>query len=191
MSEGRRYRAAVAALDALYAELPTVACRGLCGVACGPIPLAELEARRLQVTTHRKPRTIALTPHVDASGNTRREQCVYLSAGDRCTAYAVRPLLCRAFGVVKRMSCMHGCIPDRWLSDVDLLAIAQAVERVGGRLLVTEPAGVARHPAGGFLELGADAGARRPVDVIEADAERTRGLRALHGGRIIAAVSKL
>ena len=170
-SDNRKYRAAVAALDALYAELPTVACRGLCGVTCGAVPLTDVEARRLQVTTHRKPRTILLaTPVVDVNGDTRHERCVYLSAEDRCTAYP------------------RGCIPDRWLADRAFVRLAQAIERVGGdRLLVTTPAGLAVHPSGSFQSmLGADAG--RPDALVDADAERTRSLRALHGGRIIGVV---
>ncbi len=186
----RRLAAAVAELERLYATLPTIQCKGLCGAACGPIPLTDVEARRLQVVSHRKPRTLLLlAPVVDAHGDTRRERCVYVTPADRCSVYAARPLVCRAFGLVKRMSCPRGCLPDRWLSDVDFLELAQAVERIGGgRMLVTSPGGLELHPAGGFL--GIDAGASPRSDTeIEADAERTRSLRALHGGRIIAAVS--
>lgn len=188
-SDGRKYHEAVAALDALYAQLPTIECKGGCAVACGPIPLTDVEARRLQLATHRKPKTIMLTPAVvDASGDTRHERCIYLTDQDRCSAYAVRPLVCRAFGLVKRMSCMRGCLPDRWLTDREFLQLAQAVEAVGGgRLLMTHPDGLTRHPAGGFL--GVDVHGGRGDDQVNADAERTRGLRALHGGRIIAAVS--
>jgi hypothetical protein len=186
MSEGRKYRQAVAALDALYAELPTIECHGGCAAACGPIPLTELEARRLQVTTHRKPRTLVLMPTVDGRGDTRRERCIYLSAADRCTAYAVRPLLCRAYGALKAMSCPRGCLPSAWLTPRAFVRLALAIEQVGGgRLLVTTPDGLALNPGGGFASL-LDPG--RSETAIEADAERTRSLRALHGGRILAVV---
>jgi Fe-S-cluster containining protein len=184
MSDGRKYRQAIAALDALYATLPTIACTGRCAIACGPIILTPLEARRLQVTTHRKPRTLPVTA-VDVAGNTLRQRCVYLHE-DRCTAYAVRPLICRAWGVVKQLSCMHGCVPDRWLTEVELVAVAQAIERVGGLLVQTDVDGLTRSPVDTWFGLAP----QRSLDAIAVDAERTRSLRALHGGRIVAVVDR-
>jgi Fe-S-cluster containining protein len=185
VSEGRKYRQAVAMLDAIYAELPTIACTGQCAIACGPIVLTDLEARRLQVVTHRKPRTIPVSA-VDAAGNTMRERCVYLTATDRCSAYAVRPLICRAWGLTKMLSCMHGCVPDRWLSSLELARIGQAVERIGGgRVLRTIPEGLGHD---GGEKTWAMLEPRRSEAAIDRDAERTRALRALHGGRIISAV---
>jgi hypothetical protein len=177
-------RQAVAALEALYARLPTVACRGECSVACGPIPLTVLEARRLQVTTHRKPRTIDLTV-INAAGVTApREQCVYLTDTGRCSAYAVRPLLCRAWGVLQALSCIRGCVPERWISPIEFVVIAQAVERLGGPVVRTSPVGLTRTPDDTFLDLRP----QRETTAIDDDAERTRSLRALHGGRILAVV---
>jgi Fe-S-cluster containining protein len=178
-------RQAVAALDALYATLPTIACKGLCAIACGPIVLTDIEARRLQVTTHTKPRTIPVTA-IDADGNTLRERCVYLTPANRCRAYAVRPLICRAWGLVKMLSCMHGCVPDRWISTVDLAALGQAVERIGGgRVLRTIPEGLGLDTD---AKTWGDLAPRRSAAAIARDEDRTRGLRALHGGRIISAV---
>jgi hypothetical protein len=180
-------RAACAALDALYARLPVVACRGECGVACGPIPLTDLEARRLQAATHRKPRTIALTVVNAAGVASPREQCVYLTEAGRCAAYAARPLICRAWGVVQALSCIRGCVPAAWLSPIDFVAIAQAVEILGGgRLLRTSAEGLTHNPDDTFRNLAPAPGRTR--EAIEADAERTRTLRALHGGRILAVV---
>jgi Fe-S-cluster containining protein len=168
----RAERVVAAQLDALYAELPTIACQGRCAVSCkGGIPLTDHEAKRLQMATHRKPRT-------DADG-----RCVYLNAAERCDAYAVRPLMCRAWGLVASLSCMHGCVPDRWLPAVEFLRIAQAIERLGGgRLIQTVPEGLA---------LYGDSFARLMVTTspagVAAQEERVRHLRALHGGRILAA----
>jgi Fe-S-cluster containining protein len=179
MKPARKYDAAWAALDAIYAALPRVACQGRCAITCGPIPLTDLEARRLHTTTHTKPRTIPVD-EVDAQGNTRRQRCVYLTPRDRCGAYGVRPLICRVFGVLKSLSCMHGCVPDRWLTDEEFLRIAQAVERV----IVTTPEGLVIAEGEAF---GGIVPTRDPAAVAE-NAERTRSLRALHGGRIMAAV---
>ena len=183
MADGRKYHQAVAALEVLYARLPTVACRGDCAEACGPVPLTVLEARRLQVTTHRKPRTIPLD-YVDERGNTRTQRCIYLTDTNRCSAYAVRPLICRAWGVLKGLSCTRGCLPERWLSAIEFVDIAQAIERLGGSIVRTSPDGLTRTPDDTFLDLRP----QRDTAAIEADAERTRSLRALHGGRILAVV---
>jgi uncharacterized protein len=179
-------RARFAQLDALYAELPTVACQGLCAIGCGAIPLTDLEARRLQLATHVKPRTV---PGIVTDGGAPRpaERCIYLRQ-DCCTVYAARPLICRVWGVVQMLSCPRGCLPDRWLSDLEFVRIAQAVERLGGgRVLRTGADGLSHIPGESFCALRPAPG--RTAAAIEADAERTRGLRALHGGRILSAVT--
>jgi hypothetical protein len=181
---GRRLAAGFAQLDAIYAELPTIACKGLCSIACGAIVLSDLEARRLQLTTHTAPRTTAdgrciyLRPTDGADGKTR----------GRCTAYAVRPLICRVWGLVQLLSCMHGCVPDRWLGDVAFVRLAQRLERIaGGRVLRTHEGGLAHLEGESFASVGRPT---RSPEAIAANAERTRALRALHGGHILCAVDE-
>lgn len=191
MSEGARYRRDIARLEAEYAKLPTVQCKGLCWRACGPIPLTELEARRLQLATHKKPRTLP----VNEASPDLHIRCIYLNAANRCSAYAARPLICRTWGVVKMLSCMHGCLPDRWLHDRAFLRIAQTVEAIGGgRQVVTTPEGLSDLPASvGGATCFADVPLHRPGrsdEAIAEDAERTRSLRALHGGRILYAMGR-
>lgn len=163
-------RKAVAKLEALYAQLPTVACRGLCFIACGPVPMSTLEAQRMRkADPWRRP------PMIDENA-----RCVYLTEQHRCGVYDVRPLICRVWGVVKRMSCMHGCIPTRWLSDHEFVQIAKAIERLGGPLVVSDIGGLAATDAT-FLDLDT---ASVPEDLADHLAEKTRSLRALYGGRI-------
>ncbi len=182
-----KLRDAFAQLDALYAQLPPIACQGRCAIACGPILLTDLEARRLQFVTHRKPRTIPVQA-VDAAGNTMRERCVYLTAADRCSAYAVRPFICRAWGVVRMLSCMHGCVPATWINDLEFVRLAQTIERLGGgRLLRTIPEGLADHGRG-FGDIGSPTRSEAEID---ANSERVRSLRALHGGRILLADQRI
>jgi hypothetical protein len=170
---GHRLQTAFAKLDAAYAELPTIQCQGKCAVACGPIVLTDLEARRLQLATHVAPRVV------------HENRCVYLTQTERCRAYAVRPLICRVWGLVRMLSCMHGCLPDRWLKDEDFLRLAQTIERfAGGRVLRTGPHGLEDHGE----SYGRFGRPTKSPAAIEATAERTRSLRALHGGRIILAV---
>jgi Putative zinc- or iron-chelating domain len=165
-----------AKLDAIYARLPRVACRGLCGIACGPIPMSVVEADRLRRTAHKAPRT---TP--GQIGDRDAWRCIYLRSTERCEVYAVRPLICRVWGTVKRMSCPWGCTPDRWLSDHEFLAVAQEVERVGGGTVVTTPDGLEPIDVA-FAAIDAS---NTPAEYAEAEAERVRVLRILHGGRIM------
>jgi hypothetical protein len=177
-----RDQATVDQIDRLYAQLPSIACQGRCAEACGRITLTDLEARRLHRATHAAPRTIL------REGTHR---CVYLTDRDRCRAYAVRPFLCRVWGLLKSLSCPHGCVPDRWLTDDEFVRLGAAIERLGGgRSWQTTPAGLVCHPDQQFAGLASalDSPAVRSADARAHDAEMTRGLRALFGGRIIMAV---
>lgn len=165
------YRSDFAKLDAVYATLPTVACRGLCSLACGPILMSQLEGERLRRTDRDR-----------RSPSTRADlSCIYLTPTKRCGVYAVRPLICRVWGLVKRMSCMHGCEPTRWLTDHEFVAIAKTIERIGGPIVQSALGGIEIR-GDSFLTLDVSS---TPPELAEAMAERTRGLRALHGGRII------
>lgn len=175
----KSYREAFAKLDALYARLPTIQCQGRCALACGPIPLTDLEAQRLKSATHQTPRTVP------------DNRCVYLSPAGRCRAYAARPLICRAYGLLQGLCCPHGCVPDRWLTEKQFLELAVAIERVGGgRVIRTTDDGLAAQPGESFRAIATRVAlvGHRPIDEMEANAARTRALRALHGGRVLAAV---
>jgi Fe-S-cluster containining protein len=39
------------------------------------------------------------------------------SVTQTCNFYEQRPLICRLWGVVQRLRCPFGCVPERWLSD--------------------------------------------------------------------------
>lgn len=178
-----RDREALVKLDALYVQLPRIRCQGRCAEACGRITLTDLEARRLQQTTHCKPRTV-----LREDG---KQRCIYLTDRERCSAYAVRPFLCRVWGLITALSCPHGCVPDRWVTDVEFTRLGAAIERLGGgRALQTHPDGLAEHPDSNFagLEAHLDSPAIRSQEAREHDAEITRGLRAIFGGRIIMSV---
>jgi hypothetical protein len=168
----KTHRKAIAKLEALYATIPRVACRGRCAIARGAVPMTTLEAARA-----RRADPGRRLPMIREDA-----RCIYLTARERCSVYAVRPLVCRVWGAVQRMSCMHGCVPDRWLTDRESLALMQAVERVGGAMVLPTLGPLAPHDS--FLDFRPES-QWLPDAVIEQMAARTRGLRALHGGRII------
>lgn len=186
MSKRSKLADLFARLDALYARLPAMTCKGRCAIACGPIVLSDLEARRLQLATHVKPRTVIRLLADGGAPAVLRERCIYLEDERRCTAYDARPLICRAWGLVRLMSCMHGCLPTSWVNDLEFATLARDVERLGGgRLLRTTPEGLAVEPRG-FSDLPLNT-VTRTREELDEHGDRVRDLRALHGGRIFIA----
>lgn len=95
----------VAAIEKLYARLPKIACKQFCHDYCGAVAMTEIEAKRIEKKVHRR-LPVLLGPGLSCS----------LLSGTRCTVYALRPLICRLWGVVETMRCPHGCQPSRMLT---------------------------------------------------------------------------
>jgi hypothetical protein len=93
-------------LEALYAELPKLDCQGKCAESCGPIFMTEIEWERITDDLGHTPEATSLT-------------CPMLTAEGRCSVYELRPTICRLWGLVERMACPWGCVPERWLTDAE------------------------------------------------------------------------
>lgn len=108
-------------LQAVYAELPTLQCKGLCHESCGPIVAPLLEW------------AIASDGRLDLRLK-RRLTCPLLTDDKRCSAYEKRPLICRIYGMVDNplMRCEHGCTPSRWLTDEDVDHLFRRVHAIQG-----------------------------------------------------------
>lgn len=108
-------------LDALYATLPAIQCKGLCQQSCGPIAMTPVEFRRISEAS-------GTTPTVDNKGT-----CSLLKDG-KCSVYEQRPTVCRLFGIVKSMKCPFGCIPvPRYLTREEGFQFLRKVEKATGR----------------------------------------------------------
>lgn len=106
------------AIDTIYQRIPMLRCKRLCQESCGPILMSRLEWERICAQLHRIPKGRAdLT-------------CPMLKNDQDCRVYAIRPAICRIWGVVKAMSCPHGCEPDTWLSDDEAYAILGELDTV-------------------------------------------------------------
>lgn len=91
-------------LEAIYALVPELKCKGKCAGSCGPIGFMEAEVENMKAK------------HGAVPGHLPDLTCSMLSGG-RCTIYAERPLICRLWGNVRAMQCPFGCVPERFLED--------------------------------------------------------------------------
>ncbi len=96
----------VVRLEQLYAALPALACRGLCGHSCA----AHVDASAVE-------RAWVAQHGVDLDAPTPDGACPALSRAlvptGRCTVHAVRPMVCRLWGTAAAMPCPHGCVRRR------------------------------------------------------------------------------
>jgi len=94
-----------AALDAVYAQIPDVGCKGLCAASCGPIEMSYRERSRIRERTGINiPSGIQLVK----SGSLT---CPALTDEGQCGAYEHRPAICRLWGASEEMPCRWGCRP--------------------------------------------------------------------------------
>jgi hypothetical protein len=113
-------RQAERAIDALYAKVPEIECKGLCQESCGPILMSRVEWKRItrrvgDAARHLRP---GLT-------------CPMLAPNGRCRVYSNRPLICRLWGVAEGMPCPWGCVPERYLTDVEAGKLLAEAGRIG------------------------------------------------------------
>jgi len=86
----------------LYAQIPDVGCRGKCTEFCTSFALPRLEKRLIRRATG-----VDLGPTHNKPGT----PCPLLTADGQCSAYDVRPLICRIWGASRLYPCPHGCRP--------------------------------------------------------------------------------
>lgn len=112
----RRERAQDAQLDALYAELPSMVCKGLCADRC-ETTLTMSVRERSRLKEH----------HVGEAHN-----CPMFKGG-RCKAYEHRPMFCRLWGMTEDMRCPHGCEPSRLLTAKEGAEMLHRADEIGGK----------------------------------------------------------
>jgi Fe-S-cluster containining protein len=87
-------------LESLRRQIPAFACKPGCFACCGPVPWTKVEWDEIPGRLHKKA-TKMVCPYASEKG---------------CEIYEYRPLLCRLFGTVPKMTCPHGCRPLVMLS---------------------------------------------------------------------------
>lgn len=115
------------ALDKLNAQVPNVACKGLCHHSCSFIDMGPAERQRI---------IDAGGPHIGPfQTKPGTDDCPALTDDKRCSVYRVRPMICRLWGAADDplLTCPHGCTAEageRVLRDDQaraLLAAATAI----------------------------------------------------------------
>ncbi|MGW3153800.1 YkgJ family cysteine cluster protein [Streptomyces sp. NPDC001089] len=98
------------ALDALYASLPRMECKGKCWSCCGPAPASPVEKERIRKSGVDWADVTSVT---SASGEEFGMACTALDVESRrCRAYEARPMVCRIWGLVEELACPWGCVPE-------------------------------------------------------------------------------
>jgi Fe-S-cluster containining protein len=121
----------IAALDALYAELPELECRGLCWHSCGPIDMSHTERARIAE------RGITIPGYTREAAERYRtsgtvDLCPALGPFRTCGVHDVRPMICRLWGSAEMMRCEFGCRPQRELSEAEAYEFLERSRRIGG-----------------------------------------------------------
>jgi Fe-S-cluster containining protein len=127
-------------LEAIYAEVPSIPCRGLCHTYCGPVDGAAEERRRIAARGFTiDPRSqLTMTP-----SSVQITMCPALTPFGSCAVYSDRPLICRLWGVTESMPCEYGCKPERLLTNDEARDLIMRSIDVGGLPLTGQP----REPA--------------------------------------------
>lgn len=87
-------------LEELYAKIPKVECRPGCAECCGPAVWSRIEWERLPENMRRPAHSLT---------------CPYSKPDGNCEIYELRPLVCRLFGAILRMTCPY-TIPEKLLT---------------------------------------------------------------------------
>ncbi len=119
------------ALDEIYAQLPTIDCRGLCWDSCGPLDLPQVEQQRIE-----KEAGVVIDRSSWIHDGPRI--CPALGMLHTCTVYDIRPLICRIWGMTKRLPCTYGCVPSRYLSEEETYSLLAKVYDIGGQKVMAD-----------------------------------------------------
>ncbi len=114
-------------LDAVYAELPKMECKGACWDSCSAIDMTEAERSRIT-------RKYGLTIRpLDAVKSNREVRCPALTRFGQCSVYDLRPIICRIWGLVPTMRCNYGCVPEGGhISDKQAWMLMARIHEING-----------------------------------------------------------
>lgn len=125
--------AKLAKIDELLSGLPTFKCKEGCFDCCGPITISRLEYMRCIQASGRTAKDVKQQMQNNLKQGNYACPLVNTETG-QCTVYAVRPAICRLFGVVKgELVCPHGYAAENsaLISNEQAREILRKVEELG------------------------------------------------------------
>jgi Fe-S-cluster containining protein len=86
-------------------DLETLPCQGCKGLCCGPVPVTEIELKKIK----KKIKSMPSKMKSDLENQTRYYgTCIFYDLEkDRCGIHSVRPDICRKFGYYKELDCFR------------------------------------------------------------------------------------
>lgn len=116
--------------EKIYNQIPFIHCKGKCYQACGIIAMSETEMKHLK---NEYP-DLDFTP--DGFIERAKYGCLDCPAliDKRCSIYKDRPLVCRLYGVVKKMKCEHGCKPSRYLPETKARQLIDRMDEIDAKV---------------------------------------------------------
>ena len=117
-----------AELQKLYDRIPAIPdCDRRCWTSCGPINMADRERQKIRQAGYR------ITPYRQAMAEADTYYCEALAGDKRCAVYDLRPMVCRLWGAVESLPCVHGCVPEGgFLPDAEGYWLIGESMRIGG-----------------------------------------------------------
>lgn len=110
-------------LQRIYDRLPKIECKQKCQDACSFIITTKREQKEISKELNYNPFTKVNYNHYALFDIEKDSSCKMLNKDKsdpncgNCSIYYMRPLICRLFGLVKKMRCPFGCVPERWITD--------------------------------------------------------------------------
>jgi Fe-S-cluster containining protein len=104
-------------LEAIYAALPDVPCKGLCTDSCSFIGTFRAERERMEAAGVTPPR-MAEAP------------CRHLLFNGECGIHPLRPLICRLYGATEDLECPFGCRSARQLTKEEAHGLMHMVDQL-------------------------------------------------------------
>jgi hypothetical protein len=122
-------------LEDLYEQVPDVSCKGLCADSCGPIDMGAAERLRFKQAGLKIPSRDQGIELLTASGG--EWHCPALTDRGSCSAYQIRPMICRIWGATEDLPCPYGCRPaagENLLPPSRAYALLDAARKAGTAL---------------------------------------------------------
>lgn len=117
-----------ASLNAIYAKIPNIQCKGLCHETCSMIIASRIESKIAKKSLGKTP-FLTLPKAVELTATGVISPCSALK-NNRCSIYDIRPSICRLYGVAEGLLCQFGCVPERVLTDREARNIMREIREL-------------------------------------------------------------